>query len=222
MCSLTVGLMAAQMGMQMYQGNQQAKAQQAQYKLQAKQAQWNAAAQAHQTEKIAEQYAVKQRQLNDKFKLARGNAVAQFGSSGLDSNGGGSFNDIMSASQDAYDRDTETLLGNQREDTWASYVKQVNYLNEMNAYNTAAHNAKVQSRINQFGTLLNGAASIYGQGYKEGLWGQGSAKAATSATSPFVQDGYNAATTASLAKQNFSYTGIPVKKGYNTFSWGMK
>ena len=220
MCSLTVGLMAAQMGMQLYQGNQQAKAQQAQYKIQARQAELNKSYEEHAAEKQAENYAMKQQQLNDKFKLATGNARAQFGASGLDSQGG-SLEDVLNASTDAYIKDSQNLLANQREDSWASYVKQTNYLNEMNAYNTAAHNAKVQNRINQFGTLLNGAASIYGQGFKEGLWGQGS-KTATNVASPFVQNGYNATATASLAQQNFSYTGIPVKKGYNTFSWGMR
>lgn len=170
MCSLTVGLMAAQMGMQMYQNNQQSKAQAAQYKMQAKQAKWNAAAEAHKAEKIAEGYAEKQRQLNDKFKLAAGNARAQFGASGLDSQGG-SLEDVLSSSSDAYNRDTQNLLSNQREDTWASYVNQVNYLNEQNAYNTMAKNTKRQLAFNQFGTILSGVSSIYGQGYKEGIWG---------------------------------------------------
>ena len=175
MCSLTVGLMAAQMGMQMYQNNQQAKMQEAQYKMQAKQAEFNRAAEEHKADKLVESYAQKQHALNDKFKLATGNARAQFGASGLDSQGG-SLSDVIGASTDAYNRDSQNLLSNQREDSWASYVKQTNYLNEMNAYNQMKQQAKKQRNIGYVGTLLNGAASIYGQGYNEGLWGGGSSK----------------------------------------------
>ena len=170
MCSLTVGLMAAQMGMQMYQNNQQAKMQEAQYKMQAKQAEFNRAAEEHKADKLVESYAQKQHALNDKFKLAAGNARAQFGASGLDSQGG-SLSDVIGASTDAYNRDSQNLLSNQREDSWASYVNQVNYLNEQNAYNTMAKNTKRQLAFNQFGTILSGVSSIYGQGYKEGIWG---------------------------------------------------
>lgn len=173
MCSLTIGLMAAQTGLQMYQNNQQAKMQEAQYKMQAKQAEFNRAAEQHKAEKMVESYAQKQHALNDKFKLATGNARAQFGASGLDSQGG-SLSDVIGASTDAYNRDSQNLLSNQREDSWASYVSQVNQLNEMNAYNTMAKNTKRQLAFNQFGTILSGVSSIYGQGYKEGLWGGGS------------------------------------------------
>lgn len=174
MCSLTVGLMAAQMGLQMYQNNQQAHAQKAQYQAQARAAQLNQAAEEHRADSMANSYAEKQFQLNQKHKLAVGNALAQAGASGISAEGG-SVQDLLSSSQVAYERDSRNLLANQREDQWASYVKQVNYLNEMNAYNQMAHNVKKQNRLNQFGTILNGVASIYGQGSKEGLWGKSSA-----------------------------------------------
>lgn len=172
MCSLTMGLMAASTGLQMYSQYQQGKQQQASYKIQAQAAKQNAAMEAHKAENIAENYAQKQHQLNDKFKLATGNARAQFGASGLDSQGG-SLEDVLSSSADAYNRDSQNLLSNQREDTWASYVKQVNSLNEMNAYNQMAKNTKKQNLWSMAGTLLSGASSIYGQGYKEGAWGHG-------------------------------------------------
>ena len=144
--------------------------QEAQYKMQAKQAEFNRAAEEHKADKLVESYAQKQHALNDKFKLATGNARAQFGASGLDSQGG-SLSDVIGASTDAYNRDSQNLLSNQREDSWASYVNQVNYLNEQNAYNTMAKNTKRQLAFNQFGTILSGVPSIYGQGYKEGIWG---------------------------------------------------
>lgn len=172
MCSLTVGLMAAQMGMSMYQQNAQYHAQKQALDFQAQQAKWNAAAEEHKAEKIAENYAIKQQQNNDRYRLAVGNARAQFGASGLDSSGG-SLEDVLGASTDAYNRDSQNLLSSQREDEWASYVKQTNYLNEMNAYNQMKKQAKSQRNIGFAGSLLSGASSIYGQGYKEGLWGSG-------------------------------------------------
>ncbi len=163
------------MGLSMYQQNAQYHAQKQALDMQAQQAKWNAAAEEHKAGKMAENYAQKQHAMNDKYKLAVGNARAQFGASGLDSQGG-SLEDVIGASTDAYNRDSQNLLSNQREDSWASYVKQTNYLNEMNAYNQMAKQAKKQRNIGYVGTLLNGAASIYGQGYKEGLWGGGSSK----------------------------------------------
>ena len=171
MCSLTMGLMAASTALQMGTQYQQGRQQEAAYKAQAQAAKQNAAMESRRAERIAESYAQKQHQLNDKFKLAAGNARAQFGASGLDSQGG-SLEDVLSASSDAYNRDSQNLLSNQREDTWASYVKQVNSLNEMNAYNHMAHNTKKQNLWSMAGTLLSGASSIYGQGYKEGAWGR--------------------------------------------------
>ena len=178
MCSLTVGLMAASTGLQMYQQNQQNKAQQAAYDAQIKAATFNKAAEEHKAEKTAENYAQKQHQLNDKYKLAVANARAQFGSSGLDSSGG-SLSDVLDASADAYSRDSVNLLSSQREDEWASYTKQVQYQNEINAYNTMKQNAKKNGRLAMWGTALQGAASIYGQGYKENLWGGSNAATST-------------------------------------------
>lgn len=175
---------ALQMGTQYQQGKQQESA----YKAQAQAARQNAGMESHRAERIAESYAQKQHQLNDKYKLAVGNARAQFGASGLDSTGG-SLEDVLSSSSEAYNRDSQNLLSNQREDTWASYVKQVNSINEMNAYNQMAHNTKKQNLWSMAGTLLSGASSIYGQGYKEGVWGGSGKKIATPKTSAF--GGYN-------------------------------
>lgn len=170
MCSLTVGLMAASTGLAMYNNNMQARAQSNAYRAQADAAKQNAAIIAHKAEVSAENYAIKQKQMNNKFKLAMGNARAQAGASGISADSG-SLQDVLDSSSDAYKEDSQNLLRSQREDSWASYVEQANELNKMNAYNTMAKNAKRQARINNIGTFLSDASSIYGQGYKEGLWG---------------------------------------------------
>ena len=170
MCSLTLGLMGASMGLSMAGQIQQGKMQSAQYKQQAEVAKQNAAIQAHKSEQIADSYAQKQKALNDRFKLAVGQAKASAGASGL--TGDGSVADILSSSADAYVADTQALLENQRNDSWASYVSQVNQINAMNSYNTAAKNSRAQTYWNIAGTLLSGASSMYGQGQKEGLWGK--------------------------------------------------
>ena len=170
MCSLTLGLMAAQMGMQMYQNNQQAKAQKAQYEMQARQAEWNRAAAEHKAERDVVAFAQEQHKSNEKRDLAIGAARAQFGSSGLDSTGG-SLSDSINAINQAHAEESVIRLDKQRDVSWANYVEQVNYLNEQNAYNTMAKNTGKQLGLTQFGTLLGGASSIYAQGYKENIWG---------------------------------------------------
>lgn len=165
-----MGLMAAQTGLSMYQQSQQGKAQQAQYAQQAAAAKQNAAIAEHKADQIANSYAQKQKALNDRYKLAVGQAKASAGASGL--TGDGSIADVLSSSADAYAEDTKALLENQRNDSWANYVQQVNQINAMNSYNTAKKNARTQTYWNMAGTLLSGASSIYGQGYKEGQWGQ--------------------------------------------------
>lgn len=212
MCSLTLGLMGAQMAMQLGQQYTQGKAQQSAYEAQAKAASFNQAAEEHRAEKVAENYAQKQHQLNDKFKLATGNARAQFGASGLDSTGG-SLEDVLSASSDAYQRDTTNLLSSQREDEWASYTKQVQYLNEQNAYNQMKKNAKKQMYWNMAGTLMSGAASMYGQGFKEGVWGNSGGGSIYSGSSLSNSTrGYNF----NNLYNNSAYTGmnVGVIKGY--------
>lgn len=164
--------MAAQIAGQAYQAKKQGDAQAEAYKLQAQAAAQNAAIVQHKSETQAESYAQKQKQLTDRYRLAVGNARSQAGASGI-SGESGSLMDSISASTDAYQQDSQNLLRNQREDSWASYVEQSNYLNAQNAYNQMAHNAKKQAKYNMWGTILGGAASIYGQGKSEGLWSKG-------------------------------------------------
>lgn len=168
-----MGVTAALMGLKMISDvsstRQQYKAQEAAYKAQAEAAQQNANIVARQREQQAEAYAQKQGQLNDRMRLARGQALAAAGASGA--TGDGSVADILSSSEEQYEQDSLNLLQNQRNDSWSSYVNQVNYLNQANAYNTAAKNAVKQGRQKMFSTILGNAASIYGVGTDQGWWG---------------------------------------------------
>lgn len=155
-----VWLMAAQTVSNVMGAHNEAKAQENAYKAQAKAAEQNAAIEAKKAEMVAESYGQKQRQLTDKMRLVRGQARAYAGATGtMDT---GSIADILSASQEEYEKDSLNLLRNQRADTWSSYVNQVNYLNQQNAALTAAKNAKEQGRQKMFATILGGASSIYG------------------------------------------------------------
>lgn len=157
---LPVWLMAAQTVSNVMGAHNEAKAQENAYKAQAKAAEQNAAIEAKKAEMVAESYGQKQRQLTDKMRLVRGQARAYAGATGtMDT---GSIADILSASQEEYEKDSLNLLRNQRADTWSSYVNQVNYLNQQNAALTAAQNAKEQGRQKMFATILGGASSIYG------------------------------------------------------------
>lgn len=168
-----MGIEAALMGVQMLTKltgqRQQYKQQQRMYEAQAQAAQQNAAIISKQREQQAEAYAQKQKQLNDRFRLARGQARAEAGASGLTADG--SVADILSSSEDAYKQDSINLLQNQRNDSWNSYVNEVNYRNQANAYNNAASNARKQGHQKMFATLVGSAANIYSKGMDKGWFG---------------------------------------------------
>lgn len=155
-------LMGLQTVMQLSGQHQQAKQQEQAYKAQAQAAQQNAAIMSRQREQQAEAYAQKQSQLNDRMRLARGQALAAAGSSGLTDSG--SVSDILSSSEDAYRKDSMNLLQNQRNDSWSTYVNEVNYRNQASAYNAAAKNAKANGKMQMFSTLVGAAANAYSKG----------------------------------------------------------
>lgn len=159
-----MGVMAALIGLQtglsMYGQHQEAKQQQAMYQAQAQAAQQNAAIISKQREQQAEAYAQKQSKLNDKLKIARGQALAAAGASGLTADG--SVLDAIGSMEDEHKQDSINLLQNQRNDSWSAYVNEVNSRNQANAYMAAADNVKTAARRNMLGTLIGGAASIYG------------------------------------------------------------
>lgn len=142
---------------------QEYKSQQRAYEAQEAAARQNAAIAARQREQQADAYAQKQSQLNDRMRLARGQAAAAAGAGGFTATG--SVNDILDSSYDAYQKDSLNLLSQQRNDSWSAYVNQVNYLNQANAYDSAARQVRKQGHQKIFGTLLGAAATAYGNGW---------------------------------------------------------
>ena len=142
---------------------QEYKSQQRAYEAQEQAARQNAAIVEAQRSQQADAYAQKQAQLNDRMRLVRGQAAAAAGAGGFTAEG--SLNDILESSYDAYQKDSMNLLSQQRNDSWSQYVNQVNYLNQANAYDTAARNVRKQGHQKIFGTLLGAAATAYGNGW---------------------------------------------------------
>ena len=154
-------LLGLQMVSNIASTRQEYKAQQRAYEAQAQTARQNAAIAERQRSQQADAYAQKQAQLNDRMRLARGQAAAAAGAGGFTAEG--SVNDILESSYDAYQKDSMNLLSQQRNDSWSQYVNQVNYLNQANAYDTAARNVRKQGHQKIFGTLLGTAAMAYGK-----------------------------------------------------------
>jgi len=161
MCTLALALTGLSTGLSAYGQYQQGKAQAAAYEAQAEAAYQNAKIQNKKSELMADQYAQKQRELDDRRRLVTGQQIAAAGASGISSNVGSPL-DVYTASMDAWGQDTVNLLTNQRNDQWSNYVNEVNYRNQGNAAMANAKAAKQAGTIGAFTTLLSGAASMYG------------------------------------------------------------
>ena len=98
--------------------------------------------------------------MRNRQRLAQGAQRAQAGAAGLGF--GGSQQDILSSSLDAYRQDQATLLTNQRNDNYNSRVIQTNYINDANQKRAAADNVVSQAKGQLVPTLLSTAASIAG------------------------------------------------------------
>lgn len=160
MCSLTVGLAAFQAVSGYMSARAEGKAQEAMYKQQARVAEMNAETERRKQEQIADKYAQDQMMLDDKRRMARGQIAASAGASGMTTAGSGL--DILSSSEAAWQRDSVNLLQNQRYDNEASRAAETNYTQSSINAMSAAANAKRVSRQKQIGSILGGAASIYG------------------------------------------------------------
>lgn len=160
MCSLTVGLAAFQAMNNYMSANAEGKAQEAMYNQQARIAEVNAESERRKQERIADKYAQEQRVLDDKRRLARGQVAASAGASGMTTAGSGL--DILSSSESAWQQDSKNLLANQRYDNESSRAAETNYTQSALNAMSAAANAKRASRQKQIGSILSGAASIYG------------------------------------------------------------
>ena len=124
----------------------------------------NAQVEARKQEQIADNYGQQQRELRDRQRLAAGSLRAGAGAAGIDFIG--SPLDIASSGQEAYWQDQMTLLGNQRNDNYASRVTQSNYLADAAGYRNQAENSRRQAQATlddadrQIGAL--GMSSILG------------------------------------------------------------
>ena len=143
----------------------QTKSQSAYYDAQAKADEQNAKVTAKQAELQADKYAQEQRAISDKAKLARGQASAAYGASGLEMAGSGL--DIMSSIEGAYQEDKVNSLINQRADNYGMRVQETNFENSAAANKSASHNTKVQGVMSAIGTILSTASSV--KGLKAGM-----------------------------------------------------
>jgi len=160
MCGWVAGLTALA-GLFQYRAQQaQADAQASMYRAQADAATQNARIENRKQEQIADNYAQQQEALRSRRRLAEGAQRAETGAAGL--NFAGSSMDILSSGADAYQKDAQNLLMNQRNDNYGSRVTESNYINQANQANAAAGNVKRQARMAGFATLLGTAASVYG------------------------------------------------------------
>ena len=148
MCSITMALTGLMTGMQMMSSAVSPLRE-------------NAKLQNRQGELIAEQYGQKQRELDNRRRLVQGAQRAEAGASGI-AGGMGTAMDTQVATTNAWQEDSENLLGNQREAVYNNYIKEVNYRNQAESYRAQAAAAKRAGSMAQWGTLLSGAASLYG------------------------------------------------------------
>lgn len=161
------GVSGALMGLTALSGYNQYRTQQAQYKAQA--AAYDAQAQAaeqnariadRQREQVADNYAAKQKQLDDKRRLIIGQQAAAAGAAGL--TGGGSVLDANSAAIDQYRTDSTNLLWNQRNDALSAWANQVNYINQGRQARAAAANTRSQAKSARLSSLIDTAVGLYG------------------------------------------------------------
>ena len=160
MCSLTAGLIGASALFGYQQQVQQAITRAKAMRAQAEADEQNARIEGRKQEQIADNYAKEARDLRNRQRLAQGAQRAQAGAAGLGF--GGSQQDILSSSLDAYRQDQATLLTNQRNDNYNSRVIQTNYINDANQKRPAADNVVSQAKGQLVPTLLSTDASIAG------------------------------------------------------------
>lgn len=209
-----VGLTVGQTGLQMAANHQQTKAAVQTAEAQAAAAEQNARIQNRQGELIAEQAAQKQQELDNRRRLVQGAQRAEAGASGI-AGGIGTSMDMQTATTDAWRKDTMNLLGNQREAVYNNYLKEVNYRNQASAYRAQASAAKQAGRMAQWGTLLSGAASLYGLRAAQGTSSAAQSTSAGIAQTPTAAGAVNTA-------MDKTFGGMPgyVSKSVST-PWGM-
>ena len=211
MCSVLAGLTALSTVMQVRSQKQQADAQANMYRAQADAAEQNARIENRKQEQIADNYAQQSRQLRSRQRLAEGSQRAETGASGLGFTG--SAMDILSSGLSAYQQDQENNLWNQRNDNYNSRQAEANYLTQAANSRSAAANVKKAARGQALGTILGGAASIYGMNGGGKIW-NGTQKAAGTAGNVSSNVGYHTVATFSPATGATTFGG----NGTNLFT----
>lgn len=155
--------MAASALMGAYGQHQDAKAQAAAANAQADAAAQNARIEKKKQELIADKYAQEDMKRRAQARLIQGRNVANAGAAGLDAGVGTSVWDIMSSSEEAFQRDRNLSMQNQWQDNWVSRQNEANYLNQESAYRAQAANIKHNANIGIAATILGSAAAISGK-----------------------------------------------------------
>lgn len=173
MCSLVAGLTAIS-GIMQYNAQQEAAENQAAaYRAQAETAKRNAEIEDRKVEQQVDNTAKQQSRLRIQRAAEEGKLRASAGSAGIGM--GGSVNDLLSVSNEAYLDDQSTLLSNERNQTYDTKVNWANFKNQEAGYRSAADNVISSARTAGIGTLLGTATSIAGMQD----WGGSSSSAKT-------------------------------------------
>lgn len=139
-----------------------AKAQAQAYNNQAAVDEQNAKIAARQAESTADSYAQQQQEeIRNRMRVAKGAQAASAGSMGVEGSSG-SMLDILGGSYEAYSKDKYNLLSNQRNDVWSNQMQEWNYKQSAASNRDAATNTMSAAKTAGLGTILGGAASIYG------------------------------------------------------------
>ena len=158
MCSLTLALTGLTTGLQMAGQYQQSRAQAAAYEAQAQAARDNAKIQNRQSAQIAEHAIQEQRKLDARMRLIAGQNNAQAGAFGIMGNVGSPL-DTYNASIEAWGEDTQNALWNQRNNTYNSMVKEVNFWNQAHSYSSMADAARQAGNWSVIGTGIGAFAN---------------------------------------------------------------
>lgn len=169
MCTWQAGAMLVssylQMSDQRRRANEQAVAQDRQLKHEQEQAEMNAKLQAKKSEQLAEAYARKQKEINERMKLTQGANAASAGASGVSSTTGSAW-DLAEASEEQYRQASKDLLQNQRNDIFGMNLEEYNLRksaeNIQNIRDLQRKQYRRNMRWENFSSMLSTAASIKG------------------------------------------------------------
>lgn len=206
MCTVEAGLLGVgsylQMSADRRRQNAQRVAEDRQLKLQEEENLMNAKLKQQQAEQLAQNYAKKEKQMKDKYKLLQASNIANSGASGISSTTGSAW-DLAEASREQFVRNNYDLLSNQRNDMFGLSVEEYNLRNRANhignirnyrrkAYQRSVYEGGLQSLLS-LSTAVGGNLAKYKKvPQKRGM-------------SFGVQNHYNAFASSSLMRDQFGF-----------------